>query len=76
MLETIVDTLLDENGCAQLSITLRTRSGLTRRQRDGPGDVNATPPSKSQEFTYPGTTVHDAWRFSTQSNELHKIQLM
>lgn len=69
MLETIVDGLLDEDNDAQLTITLRTRSSMTRRQRDVPGDIDASQ-ARTQEICYPGSTGQDAWRFSEQSGDL------
>jgi meiotic recombination protein SPO11 len=61
LIEGIVDGLLEDT--EQLSITLRSRNGITRRkaQVDATGSLM---PAKSREITFPGSTVQEAWRFS------------
>lgn len=61
MIEEIVDGLLEDS--EQLSFTLKTRNGITRRkpQADATGSL---PPAKSRDITFPGSTVQEAWRFS------------
>jgi meiotic recombination protein SPO11 len=58
ILESIVGKLLDD---AQLSITLRTRSRQSRQQLGLAGNANLP---RTQDITYPGNNVQDAWRFS------------
>lgn len=63
MLENLVDGLLAED--EQLTINLKTRSGLSRRQQ-----VAGTIPSpRGVEISYPGNSTQDARRFSKQSTE-------
>ncbi|KAF2685142.1 DNA topoisomerase IV, alpha subunit [Lentithecium fluviatile CBS 122367] len=64
ILTKIVGALLDDSDEAQLSVALRTRSHLSRRQYDQPRDISATPPPKVQEISYPGNSVQEAWRFT------------
>ncbi|KAF2106621.1 Spo11/DNA topoisomerase VI subunit A [Lophiotrema nucula] len=62
MIEKILDGLLDNNG--ELSITLKTRSGLSRRDAREKQGKASLPPAKVVKITFPGVTVNEAWRFS------------
>jgi meiotic recombination protein SPO11 len=72
LLEAIVDGIFDCDNGAQLAITLRTRSGVARRQRHGLEDLNFPSPPKTQDICYPGSTAQDAWRFSMQSSDPYR----
>ncbi|KAF2789689.1 DNA topoisomerase IV, alpha subunit [Melanomma pulvis-pyrius CBS 109.77] len=61
MIERIVDGLLDDR--EQLSITLKTRNGVTRRGAH-PNASGTVPPAKTRDITFPGSTVQEAWRFT------------
>lgn len=63
MLERIVDGLLAEE--EQLTINLKTRSGLSRRQLDATRQTGTLPPPRDMELNYPGNNDQDARRFST-----------
>ncbi|KAF2448629.1 DNA topoisomerase IV, alpha subunit [Karstenula rhodostoma CBS 690.94] len=58
LLESIVNGLLAEN--EQLTINLKTRSGLSRRQQD----AGTIPPPRNIEISYPGNNAQDARRFT------------
>ncbi|KAH7135132.1 meiosis-specific topoisomerase Spo11 [Dendryphion nanum] len=62
MLENIVDALL--HNIDPLSITLKTRSGITRRMRKSHASADETPAPKERRFCFPGSTVKEAWRFT------------
>lgn len=68
MLEGIVDGLLADN--EQLTISLKTRAGLSRRHLDKSRDGVVVPPPKVRELNYPGNNAQDAWRFSMRSCKL------
>jgi len=59
MLERIVDGLLDESDA--LTITLKTRAGLSRRRAKPDGK---TPKARQRDISFPGTTAQEAWNFS------------
>ncbi|KAF2728244.1 meiosis-specific topoisomerase Spo11 [Polyplosphaeria fusca] len=61
MLENIVDGLLGEK--KSISITLKSRSGLTRRTAGLPTGSSSLPP-KVAEIGFPGATAQEAWKFT------------
>jgi len=63
MLEIIVDGLLEDS--EQLSITLKTRSGISRRKQNTTQASHTIPSAKTREINFPGSNVQEAWRFST-----------
>jgi meiotic recombination protein SPO11 len=68
MLERIVDNLLQEG--EPLSITLNSRSGLTRRSTSAQIRATTSPPApKRVDITFPGATAHEAWKFSEHIDE-------
>ncbi|KAF1954227.1 DNA topoisomerase IV, alpha subunit [Byssothecium circinans] len=65
MLETIIDGLL--NPSQQLSISLKSRANLSRRQGEGSEEPSAIPPPKTSTVTFPGSNAQEAWRFIKSS---------
>jgi len=61
MIERILDDLLNER--KQLSITLKMRNSINRRQPQADA-TKALPPAKTREITFPGNTVQEARKFS------------
>jgi meiotic recombination protein SPO11 len=62
MLERLVDGLLNER--ESLTISLKSRSGLSRRCANAVGDVGQAPKAKQRDINFPGATVQEAWNFS------------
>ncbi|KAF1969784.1 DNA topoisomerase IV, alpha subunit [Bimuria novae-zelandiae CBS 107.79] len=62
MLEQVVDGLLTED--EQLTISLKTRIGLSRRQLNPTQNAGAAPPPRTIELNYPGSNVQEARRFT------------
>ncbi|KAF2488355.1 DNA topoisomerase IV, alpha subunit [Lophium mytilinum] len=61
--ESIVDALLEKND--KLSISLKTRSGSTGRRIDPTnGIVTVDGGLQTRSITFPGSTAHEAWRFT------------
>ncbi|KAF2871325.1 Spo11/DNA topoisomerase VI subunit A [Massariosphaeria phaeospora] len=61
-LERIVDALVENSG--QLSIILKTRSGITRRKTEYTDQNGLMPVPKTMEITFPGGTTQEAWKFT------------
>jgi meiotic recombination protein SPO11 len=57
-----VDDLLAEN--ERLTISLKTRSGLSRLQSSSAWDKSTIPPPRDIELSYPGSNAQDARKFS------------
>ena len=62
MLERIVDGLLEGN--EKLIFTLKSRTGISRRQPGLEDRAAATPAPKIREISFPGNTAQEAWNFS------------
>ena len=62
MLERIVDGLLEES--AALTITLKSRAGLSRRPAKGSKQEGRLQEPKLRDINFPGATVQEAWNFS------------
>jgi meiotic recombination protein SPO11 len=62
MLEGIVDGLLV--GDDDLSITLKSRAGVTRRGKNIEKEKRSIPPAKTRKVNFPGANAQEAWRFS------------
>lgn len=62
MLERIVDGLLDENKA--LTITLKSRAGISRRRAKQIDTGGKTPQPKKRDISFPGATAQEAWNFS------------
>jgi meiotic recombination protein SPO11 len=62
MLERIVDGLLEESEA--LTITLKTRVGLSRRRVNGTQADGKLPEAKQRDISFPGATAQEAWNFS------------
>lgn len=61
MLERIVDGLLDEEDA--LTITLKSRAGLSRRSKVA-DNTGQAPEPKQRDINFPGATAQEAWNFS------------
>lgn len=62
MLEGIVDGLLADED--ELSITLTSRAGVTRRGKGTSRPQGSIPPAKTRKINFPGSNAQEAWRFS------------
>lgn len=62
MLERIVDDVLEGN--ERLTITLKSRSGFSRKQVVAKEGAVTTPAPKIRQITFPGSTAQEAWNFS------------
>lgn len=62
MLEKVVDGLLEGN--EKLVFTLKSRTGISRRQLGVEDRVAPTPAPKVREISFPGSTAQEAWNFS------------
>jgi len=62
MLERIVDGLLDDHN--SLTITLKSRAALSRRQTTAAEAYAKLPEPKEREINFPGATAQEAWNFS------------
>jgi meiotic recombination protein SPO11 len=62
MLERIVDGLLQEREA--LTITLKTRAGLSRKRAHVGNRDGHLPEAKERDVNFPGATAQEAWNFS------------
>jgi meiotic recombination protein SPO11 len=62
MLERIVDDLLAENEA--LTITLKSRAGLSRRRGNPTNNNGQVPAPKQRDLNFPGASSQEAWNFS------------
>jgi meiotic recombination protein SPO11 len=62
MLERIVDGLLEETEA--LTITLKSRAGLSRRRAHVYSRDGRLPEAKERDVNFPGATAQEAWNFS------------
>jgi meiotic recombination protein SPO11 len=62
MLERIVDGLLHES--ETLTITLKSRTGLSRRRGNANDNDGQVPAPKQRDLNFPGATTQEAWNFS------------
>ncbi|KAH7071481.1 Spo11/DNA topoisomerase VI subunit A [Paraphoma chrysanthemicola] len=62
MLERIVDGLLDES--ESLTISLKSRSGISRKRATALGDSGRPPQPKQRDINFPGATAQEAWKFT------------
>lgn len=62
MLEKIVDGLLE--GSERLTLTLKSRAGISRRQLVAKGGAGSTPIPKVRQISFPGSTAQEAWNFT------------
>ena len=62
MLEKIVDGLLDESD--SLTITLKSRTALSRRHTTAVEVDGKLPEPKEREINFPGASAQEAWNFS------------
>lgn len=62
MLERIVDCLLQ--GDQSLTITLKSRAALSRRNAVGVEGDGSVPKPKERDINFPGTNAQEAWNFS------------
>ncbi|KAH7079721.1 meiosis-specific topoisomerase Spo11 [Paraphoma chrysanthemicola] len=62
MLERIVDGLLDES--ESLTISLKSRSGISRKRANAVDDSGHPPQPKQRDFNFPGATAQEAWNFT------------
>ena len=69
MLERIVDGLLEEH--ESLTMTLKSRSTLSRRQTVVVAGNGPTPPPKERDINFPGANAQEAWSFSQYPHLYH-----
>ena len=62
MLERIVDGLIE--GSERLTFTLKSRTGMSRRQPIGKAEAGTIPAPKVRKISFPGNTAQEAWNFS------------
>jgi len=73
MLERIVDGLLDDHN--SLTITLKSRAALSRRQTAVSEAHGKLPEPKERDINFPGATAQEAWNFSRYPSESLIINL-
>jgi meiotic recombination protein SPO11 len=57
-----VDGLLEEKEL--LTITLKSRAAISRRQNNIVDGANKTPEPKERDINFPGASAQEAWNFS------------
>ncbi|KAL5117393.1 endodeoxyribonuclease [Pleosporales sp. CAS-2024a] len=62
MLERLADSLLDEDDA--LTITLKSRAGLSRRRTDATRNREQAPEPRTRNINFPGATAQEAWNFT------------
>ncbi|KAF2827051.1 DNA topoisomerase IV, alpha subunit [Ophiobolus disseminans] len=62
MLERIVDGLLEESD--SLTITLKSRTGLSRRRANAASADGKLPEPKKRDINFPGASAQEAWNFT------------
>lgn len=62
MLEIIVDGLLENS--ERLTITLKSRAGISRRHPVTEDRAGATPAPRVRQISFPGSTAQEAWNFT------------
>ncbi|KAF2023648.1 DNA topoisomerase IV, alpha subunit [Setomelanomma holmii] len=62
ILEKIVDGLLEESEA--LTITLKSRAGLSRKRTSADREAGSAPPPKQRDINFPGATAQEAWNFT------------